>query len=162
VPTKRARIYVDLSDNHNTGFALANPNGVSQEININAYQNDGMTSIGTSKGPLHLDANGHAAMFANGIIEGLPADFKGVLDINSSSPFAALTIRALNNERNDFLMSTFPVADPAQRPLAPLLFPHIAEGGGYDTEFIFLSPSDASIIAIGMFSDAGNPLKQAE
>jgi hypothetical protein len=160
-PTTHARVYVDLSNNHNTGLALANPNSDAEQISIYAYDNDGITIRGTSKEPLHLDANGHAAMFANQIIQGLPAGFKGVLDIRSSAPFAALTIRALNNERNDFLMATFPVASPNQLALTPLLFPHFAEGGGYTTEFIFLSPSGASTVAIGMFSDAGIPRNPA-
>jgi hypothetical protein len=34
------------------------------------------------------------------------------LTVNSgATPFAALTIRSLKNERDDFLMTTFPIAD---------------------------------------------------
>jgi hypothetical protein len=67
-----------------------------------------------------------------------------------------MTIRSLNNERNDFLMASFPIADPSQALLAPILFPHIAEGGGHTMEFIFLSSSGASTVSLGMSDNTGS------
>jgi hypothetical protein len=158
-PTTHARVYVDLSNNHNTGLALANPNATAQSVSIGAYLTDGLTSIGTSLGPVQLGPNGHAAMFVDQLIRGLPRDFKGVLDIRSGSPFSAMTIRSLTNERNQFLMTAFPVADPSRSVIAPILFPQIADGGGSSTEFIFLSPSGASNAVVEMFGESGAPTK---
>jgi hypothetical protein len=72
-------------------------------------------------------------------------------------PFAALTMRFLNNERSDFLMSTLPLADPKPAALSPILFPQIADGGGYVTEFLFLSPGVSSTVTLDMFSETGVP-----
>ena len=157
--TTHARVYVDLSGNHDTGLAVANVGTASAVISINAFQEDGFTAIGTSKGPLQLAGNGHDAKFADQLISSLPAGFKGVLDISSNTPFAALTIRSLDNENHDFLMTTFPVADMTRPAPFPIVFPHIVDGGGYVTEFILLSPTSASSSTLNFLDDSGVPLK---
>jgi len=104
----------------------------------------GATRVGTSQGPLQLAANGHAAQFADQLISGLPAGFTGVLDISSLTPFAALTIRSLINEVGNFLMTTFPIADQNRTAPSPIVFPQVADGGGYVTEFILISAGQAA------------------
>jgi hypothetical protein len=45
----------------------------------------------------------------------------------------------LTNGRGDFLLTTFPAADLTQPAPTPIVFPQIADGGGYKTEFILIS-----------------------
>jgi hypothetical protein len=111
-----------------------------------------------SQGPLPLAGSGHDAKFANQLISGLPEKFTGVLDIVSPTPFAALTIRSLTNERNDFLMATFPIADMTLAAPSPIVFPHIADGGGYGTQFILLGAGGASITTLNFYVEDGMPL----
>jgi hypothetical protein len=158
VSTNHARLYMDLSDKLSMGIALANPGGTPMSVNVSAFKSDGTTGAGNSQEPLKLEVNGHAAMFVDGLVKDLPADFKGVLDVSSKDSFAALTLRCHTNERDEFLMTTFPIADPNRPALAPILFPHFAEGGGYGTEFIFLSPGGPSSISLEMFGETGNPI----
>jgi hypothetical protein len=146
VPTRHARIYVDMSGGHDTGLAIANPYNLNASITITAFQSDGVTGIGTSQGPLQLPAGGYSAFFADQFITGLPAGFTGVLDITSSTAFAALTIRSLYNERQEFLMATFPIADMTVAAPVPIVFPQIADGGGYQTQFILLNPGASSSV----------------
>jgi photosystem II stability/assembly factor-like uncharacterized protein len=154
--TNHARVYIDLSDGHNMGVAIANPAGTDASIAMKAFQSDGVTGIGTRQDPLRLAGNGHSAKFASEIIAGLPAGFTGVLDITSAVPFAALTLRSLLNERHDFLMTTFPIADQAIPP--PVVFPQIADGGGFITQVILVSSGSGSKTTLGFFDDDGNPL----
>ncbi len=156
--TTHARVYVDLSGGHNTGLAIGNPSGATASITISAYQADGATGIGTNQGPLLLAGNGHSAKFADQFIAGLPPEFTGVLDISSATPFAALTLRSLNNERNDFLLTTFPIADATRSAPAPIVFPQIVDGGGYVTQLILLSPGGASNATLRYYSETGTPL----
>jgi sugar lactone lactonase YvrE len=156
--TTYARIYVDLSGSHNTGLAVVNPTSTHATITMTAFQSDGVTGIGSNHDPLQLSGQGHSAHFVNEFIAGLPAEFRGVLDIFSSTPFAALTLRSLYNERNDFLLATFPVADMTKIAPSPIVFPHIADGGGYATEFILISPGGASSTTLNYFSENGTPL----
>jgi photosystem II stability/assembly factor-like uncharacterized protein len=155
--TTRARVYVDLSGNHNTGLAIANISNTGSNITINAFQNNGVTAAGTSKPPIPLSANGYTAGFADEFVTGLPADFTGVMDISSPVPFAALTLRSLDNERGDFLMATFPVADANQAAPSPLVFPHIADGGGYVTEIILISAGPSATTAVVFYDESGTP-----
>jgi hypothetical protein len=84
VPTTHARVYVDRSENHNTGLAIANVGSAAAGITVNAFQMDGVAEAGTSLGPLPLDGYGHDSKFADQLIEGLPEGFRGVLDISSA------------------------------------------------------------------------------
>lgn len=137
--TTHARVRVDLSGGHNTGLAIANTANTDAEVKVRAYQSDGVTGVGSSSGNLRLAGNGHSAKFADELITGLPPGFTGVLEISSTSPFTALTLRSLVNERGDFLMTAFPIADANRDAPSPVVFPQIADGGGYATEFILLS-----------------------
>jgi photosystem II stability/assembly factor-like uncharacterized protein len=158
VSTTHAQIYVDLSRKHNTGLAVANVESNTAAITIKAFQKDGVTLAGTNSASFQLAGNGHTGQFVNQLIQDLPAGFTGVLDISSITPFAALTLRSLHNERDDFLMTTFPVADANQAAHTPVVFPHIADGIGYATEFILLSPYGAANASLQLFSESGAPM----
>jgi hypothetical protein len=153
--TTHARIFVDLSGNHNTGLAIANVADTNNVISINAFQIDGSSTAGENKGPRHLPAKGYDAAFADSFISGLPENFRGVLDILSMTPFAALTLRSLVNERGDFLMTAFPTADAYRAAPVPIVFPHIVDGGGYETQFLLLSATGGSITNLTFYDEQG-------
>ena len=156
-PTTRARIFVDLTGGHNTGLAIASPGGSSLQLTLTAFQNDGSTFAGSNV--TTLNGNGHTAAFAGQFIPGLPGSFTtGVLEISAASPFVALTLRSLNNARNDFLITTFPLADSNQLAPQPLIFPQIADGGGFRTQFILLGVNGASTTTTNLFGDNGAPV----
>jgi hypothetical protein len=67
-------------------------------------------------------------------------------------------VRSLYNENGDYLMTTFPVADVTQAAPSPILFPQIADGGGYETQFILLSTGEASNMTIDYYDNDGSPL----
>jgi hypothetical protein len=157
-PTLHARIYVDKSGGHDTGLAIANPGSSNIRITATAYQSDGITRAGSSQGFVDLASMGHDAKFAGQVISELPAGFTGILDLSSSAPFTALTLRSLQNERGDFLITTFPTADVDQLPPMPLIFPQIADGGGYQTQIILLSPGGPSTATLSFYGDDGKPL----
>jgi hypothetical protein len=157
--TRHARIYVDKSGGHDTGLAIANPGSAAIKVTATAYHLDGKTNAGAGPGTVNLVSHGHDARFAGQLISGLPSGFVGVLDLVSASPFAALTLRSLTNGRGDFLITTFPIADANQSPPAPVIFPQIANGGGYQTQIILLSTSgSASTLTVGYFGNDGAPI----
>ena len=158
LPTTHARIYVDKSGGHDTGLALANPGNAPLNATLSAFQPNGATSAGTNTASLAVGANGETAGFVGEWISGLPEGFTGVLDISSSTPFVPLTLRTLINERGEFLITTFPVADYNQPAPSPIVFPQIANGGGYQTEFIFLSTQGAVNTTLNYFNNSGDPV----
>ncbi|MBZ5537885.1 MAG: hypothetical protein LAO31_18170 [Acidobacteriia bacterium] len=154
--TSHARVFVDMSSGHNTGLAIADVTGDARLITVSAYPMDGSYLMGS--GSFILPGKGHTAKFADQMIVGLLPGFKGVLDISSTTPFAALTLRSLSNARGDFLLTTFPLADVTRPAPVPLIFPQIADGGGYQTQFIFLSTTGAANTTVSFFDDDGSPL----
>jgi hypothetical protein len=161
-PTTHARIYLDRSLGHNTGLAIAAPGTTAVPVTVTAYQPDGVTLVGTNS--FSLMGNGHDARFADQFIPaiGFSVGFKGVLDIAAPTPFVALTLRSLTNSRGDFLLTTFPVADFNQPAPWPIVFPQIANGGGYQTQVILLSTSGAVNTTLNFFGDTGSPLAVAK
>lgn len=156
--TTHARVFIEISGGHDTGLAVANTlSGAELSITLNAYAMDGITPLGTTS--FILGPNAHAAKFVGEFVAGLGPGFTGVLDLRSGTPFSALTLRSLTNERDDFLLTTFPVADMNQPAPSPLVFPQIADGGGYQTEFILINPSgSASAVTLNLFGGDGTPL----
>lgn len=133
-PTTHARIYVDKRFRYDTGLALANPTGSVLSVTLTPYQRDGVTVAGGGPVQMTLKGNGHLSAFAGQLISGLTDGFKGVLDVASSSPFVALTLRAFDSS-----ITTFPVADLTTVAPTTLLFPQVTAGGDFQTEFIFLN-----------------------
>jgi hypothetical protein len=160
--TTHARIYVDMLGGHGTGLAIGNPANTNATITFKAYQSDGVTGIENNRDPFQIPANGHIVRFANELVSSLPTGFAGLLDITSSTPFAALTMRSLYNERNDFLLATFPIADMLQSAPAPIVFPQIADGGGYVTQFILIGGGGASAVTLNFYGEDGKPLPVAK
>ena len=72
----------------------------------------------------------------------------------------AVGFRALYNERGNTLFTTTgPLSENAGTP-AQLIFPHIAEGGGYTTRFIVIGgvSGQANSGVLRFFNQDGNPL----
>jgi hypothetical protein len=67
-------------------------------------------------------------------------------------------MRSLTNERNDFLMATFPIADMMLAAPSPIVFPQIADGGGYVTQFILIGAGGASSVTLNFYGQDGKPL----
>ncbi len=63
--------------------------------------------------------------------------------------------RELNNERNDFLVTTFPLADVDRTAPSPAVFPQIADGGGFVIEFILLDAGAGSKTTLSFFANKG-------
>ncbi len=62
------------------------------------------------------------------------------------------------NERGEILLTAFPVADLNQPPPSPIVFPHIADGDGFSTQFILLNASGPSSATLSFFGETGRPL----
>ncbi|MDD5543529.1 MAG: hypothetical protein PHX83_10190 [Acidobacteriia bacterium] len=161
IPTTHGLIYVDQANNHMTGLALEAPTSTPVHVTLRALEADGSTVVGS--GSVDLVGHGHAARFVQEFITGLPAGFTGVLDLAATTPFAAVTLRGLTNSRGEFLLTTFPVADFARNAPVPILFPQIADGGGFRTQIILLNTaSTPQNVLILFFGDDGLPLDVAK
>jgi hypothetical protein len=153
--TTHARIYVDRTSGHDTGIAIAGVDAAAVNVSVHAYELNGSKPVSQPE-TVALSGNGHYSAFAGEIVSGIKDGFAGVLDLEAPTPFVALTVRSLYNSRNDYLITTFPVADLTRSAPAPIVFPQIADGGGYTTQFILLSAGEEVRATVGLLDDAGN------
>jgi hypothetical protein len=145
-----------------TGIAIANSSASPANVTFELTRLDG-TSAGLS-GSVGVPGNGQTALFLNQIAGftslGNPnAPFQGVLRIAStSSAIAVVGLRGRYNERRDFLITTTaPVDEASVPPATELFFPHLADSGGYTTQFVLFSGSagQSSSGSIRLLSQSG-------
>lgn len=123
-----------------TGLAVVNTSSSAATVSLELARLDG-SSTGLT-GSFSVPSNGQASKFLNEIsgLGSLPTPFQGVLRVSSSSSISVVGLRGRYNERGDFLITTIPpVNEVSAASNGPLYFPHIADSGGYTTQFILFS-----------------------
>jgi len=123
-----------------TGFAIANLDPGATTATLELSNLDGTPAAQTASVP--IPGNGQVAMFLDQVFANLSLPFQGVLRISGGAPsgFSVVGLRTRTNERGDFLITTTPPTNENESPSpTELLFPHLANGGGYTTQFILFS-----------------------
>jgi hypothetical protein len=155
LPRKDLRLYVESAgdfensagaDNveigsKRTAFAVANPTNQKVRVKLDLTGIDGTPTGRTAT--IEIPANGEIANYVNGVpgFENLPVPFQGILRITAldGPGVASVGLRAKFNERFQYLATTTgPIVEDAGTP-NQLIFPHIAAGGGYSTEYIMVA-----------------------
>jgi hypothetical protein len=140
------RLYAEVSDaasgSIQTGIAITNPAAVNVSVSFELHSLSGAPTGIT--GSYIVPANGQVALFLNQLpgFGALTAPFQGVLRISTGSVtgISVVGLRGRTNERGDFLITTTPPVDEAGPSVnGTLLFPHLADGGGYTTQFVLFS-----------------------
>jgi sugar lactone lactonase YvrE len=152
VPASKAantlRLYAALAGDFNrgavgsvqTGLAIANPSASVALVTLTLTRLDGASTGVTTTIP--VPPGGQFASFMNQLagFSVLQPPFEGVLRISSTAPIAIVGLRGRYNERGDFLITTTaPIDETTATSSTPIYFPHIADGGGYTTQFILFS-----------------------
>jgi peptidoglycan hydrolase-like protein with peptidoglycan-binding domain len=123
-----------------TGLAVTNMSSSNAIVNVDLHRLDG-SSIGLT-GTISIPANGQRATFLSQVpgLGALGTPFQGVLRVASNQSIAVTGLRGRYNERGNFLITTTPAAkEAAPSSNAEMYFPHIADSGGYTTQFILFS-----------------------
>lgn len=138
------RMYVEGSgvsgavNNIVSGVAIANTGTSPANLTFQLTDLYG-NLVGTA--PATLPGGGQMAKFITDIFSSVSVPFKGVLRVSASgSSISVVELRGRYNERDEFLMSTTPPTNEnSTPPNAPLIFPQIANGGGFTTQFVLFS-----------------------
>ena len=147
-----------------TGFAIVNAAPAEAVVHFELSSLSGAPT-GLS-GNITVPGNGQSAMFVSQIpgFASLPNPFQGVLRITSTTAPAGISVIGLRgryNERGDFLITTTPPAnEAAPAPTSELFFPHLADGGGYRTQFVLFNGGidQVSTGVLRFFGQAGQTL----
>jgi hypothetical protein len=161
-PTTHARVHVDRTSWHDTGVAVGNPSAAASRVDLKVFRADG-TAHPASAGELslRLPANGHIARFGEEFFQHVPRGFTGTLDLTSTVPFVALTMRSLLTFRNYEHRMVFSAADITREASPDAFFPHVADGGAYSTDLLFLNPGLPLRTTLRFIGRSGAPLPVA-
>ncbi len=162
-PLRRALLPAEVSSRSRTGLALTNPGASPAGIRLQLRHADGAVLEKPAAVALQLAPGEQRARFLDDWFAGLPGDFLGLLEVQSSAEIGCLTLRGGWDERGEFTMTTMPLLDPeAAADQEPLILPHLADGGGYWTELWLINRTAAPIEGTVRFYDSlGHPLSLA-
>jgi hypothetical protein len=153
------RMYAVTNSMIHTGIAVQNHQGIPAHVKFELTRLDG-TALGVT-GFLDIPASGRRSLFLEQIpgFESLPVPFEGLVRI-SSPAITVLGLRCRTNERGDFLITTTPASDESRSGNQQIVFPHIVNGDGYNTQIITFSgtPSEPADGERREFSQTGSSL----
>jgi len=133
----------EISAPSQTGLALVNAGSAPAGVALVIYQENGQQADTRS---MQLAAGEHVSKFlVEWFGQGL-APFRGTLEVRSDQPLGALALRGTTNDLGQFIMTSIPArgseADTSGQTGA---LPQVADGGGYQTEWLLLNPSNAPL-----------------
>ncbi len=158
------RVYVEASgtpgamDSVRSGLAITDTSGTTNTVTIELTDLDGVT-VGAAE-TLSIPPSGQVAQFLDEIFT-LPANFSGVLRVTSTADVAILGLRARTNQRGDFMITTTPPSNELTAPTSvDVYFPHIADSGGWSTQFVLFSGNagQSSSGVLSFIDQTGQPL----
>ena len=141
-----------------TGLAITNAADTSNTVTLEVTNLDG--SLAVAPATLALPPSGQVARFLNDIFS-LPDNFFGVLRVTSTADVAIVALRLRVNAKREIKVTTLAPSnemDPATS--AETFFPHIADSGGWSTQFILFSGAagQASSGTLTFIDASGQPL----
>ncbi len=153
---RRGRFFAEVHGPVDTAVAFANPHSTPADIEFHLTDTNGNRA---AEGTFTLDAHQHVATF----LSAAPFDVErveGAFTFSASAPLAVIAVRGLTNQAGEWLMTTLPVGPilPPPSPftgtsIAPVSFPHFADGLGWTTQVILVNPTDEPIAGTVEFLD---------
>ena len=158
------RAYVEVSGipgqvgSIRSGLAIANTEDTANTVTLEVTRLDG--SLAVPPATLALPPSGQIARFIDEIFT-LPDNFSGVVRVTSTVEVAIVGLRLRVNERGELkVTTTAPSNETAASTTAETFFPHIADSGGWSTQFILFSGTAGQAAAgtLSFFDYTGQPL----
>ena len=141
-----------------TGLAIANTADTSNTVTLEVTHLDG--SLAVASATLALPPSGQVARFLDEFFS-LPDNFSGVLRVTSTADVAIVALRLRINEKGEIKVTTLaPSNERDPSTSEERFFPHIADSGGWSTQFILFSGTagQASSGTLTFIDASGQPL----
>ena len=140
-----------------TGLAITNVGDTSNTVTLEVTHLDG--SLAAAPEMLTLPPSGQVARFLNDIFS-LPDNFFGVLRVTSAADIAIVALRLRVNENNEIKVTTLaPSNEMDPSTSEDRFFAHLADSGGWSTQFILFSGTAGQAAAgtLSFIDTAGQP-----
>jgi hypothetical protein len=133
-----------------TAVALLNLQASSNSITMRILDSSGQERGTKTLPPL---SPGQASAFFIREQFDLGADFEGLLELSSASPFYSITLRSISNAAGDFSLTPYP---PEATRSGPLYFPHLTADSSYSSDILLWNSQTQPVTArIEFFSSTG-------
>ena len=154
---ERGRVFADEVGTR-TGLALVNTSAATIPVTLTLRDGAG-SQIGLQN--LIMNPGQQRAIFVDTLFGAQPLDFRGNVTFESASGLGAITARESHNARGETLYTTLPVVDlDAAAGTDPVVFPHLAVGGGYRTQVVLVNRSAEAVTGrIQLLGSDGSPLQ---
>src|SRR5262249_13135050 len=138
------------------GIALVNPGAIDATAVLTLRDSNGQL---LARELQILRARGHLARYVTEIFPMMPEGFRGSITFESNQPLGAVALLDSLNRYGESVYITFPVINLADVTAQTTVFPHLAVGGGYSTQFILTNPSSTTMRGqIRLTAQDGSPL----
>jgi hypothetical protein len=163
VPTspliQSGRIYAEVSSPVNTGLAIVNPNNQPADVAFFFTDSNGQNS---GNNTVNIPAKGQLGRFLNESPYNSRSFVRGTFTFSSSVPVSVVALRSFTNERGEVLITTLPVSSLSAVVEPTVVFPQLADGGGWSTQIVLVNPTDDIMSGTIRFFGQGNPATPAE
>ncbi len=167
-PASSLRLYAESAGDFGAGealsrrttIAIANPSSSPATVRLELRSLTGAALASSTA--LTIPANGQIANYLNEIpgLQSIPRSFQGILTVTdtSGSGTTAASFRSMFNEGGEAIVTTTgPLNEAASA--TRLVFPHIAEGGGFTSTFIIVNGAGQGTSGVLRFvTEKGTPL----
>jgi hypothetical protein len=164
---RNLRSYVELLDvaepvgDVQSALAITNNDAAPATVTLELFNSDG-TSAGFTTSH-EVPALGRKAKLLSELFPNrtLPNPFRGVLRMTTtSSSISAVSIRIRINENADYVLAGTPASDEASPLTGEVFFPHLADGGGFTTQFVLFSSTSGQATngTLRFVNSIGEPL----
>jgi hypothetical protein len=163
VPTspliQSGRIYAEVSGPVNTGLAIVNPNSQPAQVAFFFTDSNGQNSGNST---VTIPAKGLLGRFLNEAPFNSRSFVRGTFTFSSSVPVSVVALRGFTNERAEFLITTLPVSSLSAPVEQTVVFPQLADGGGWSTQIVLVNPTDDAMSGTIRFLSPGSATTPAE
>jgi len=128
-------------------ISMANPNSQDAVVSFHFTTKEG---IDFGQGSFTLNATRQlSALLTEPPFSG-DTSMQGTFTFSSSVPISVVALRSVSNVRNEFLLSALPVIDLGANSTGAII-PHIADGGGWQTEVVLMNTADFPLFGTVQF-----------
>ena len=141
-----------------SGLAVTNAGTTANTVTLEVTRLDGL--LAAPPATLMLPPLGQIARFVDDIFT-LPDNFAGVLRVTSTDEVAVVGLRLRINANGELKMTTTPPSnETGPTTTADLFFPHLADSGGWSTQFTLFSGTagQAASGTLSFIDASGQPL----
>ena len=155
---QEGRIFAEVNGPVNTGIAIANPNDGAVTIWFVFTDTDG---IDYGNGSFTLGPGEQLAEFLDGDIFQGGSEVSGAFTFTSNLPISVIALRGYTNDRNEFLMTTLPVASLTPATEDTIYLPRFVDGDGWSSQVVLVNPTNQTISGTVHFLGPGSDTSAA-